>query len=142
MARPALAPENTSTSHKCSRQGTVKRVFSIRPPVRATATPPRRVARRTLAEAKRIFPEVIKVGESDIRSAWSGRVYYTPDDYPFVERSLGGRLAPFAAPSDHGNSRAVKVGQLAGDLAAALVLGLKTTGRQAASGNYPPAQTL
>jgi len=35
----------------------------------------RQVACRTLAEAKRIFPELVKVGENDIKSAWSGRVY-------------------------------------------------------------------
>ena len=86
----------------------------------------RQVARRTLAEAKRIFPELVKVGDNDIKSAWSGRVYYTLDDYPYVERSLGGRLATFAAPSDHGNALAVKVGQMAGDSAADLVLGLNT----------------
>src|SRR5262245_4465197 len=86
----------------------------------------RHVARRTLAEAKRIFPELVKVGENDIRSAWSGLVYYTLDDYPFVERSLGRRLTTFAAPSDHGNALVVKVGQLAGDSAADLVLGLNT----------------
>ena len=80
---------------------------------------------RTLAEAKRIFPELDALRENDIKSAWSGRVYYTLDDYPFVERSLGGRLTTFAAPSDHGNALAGKVGQLVGELAADVVLGQK-----------------
>ena len=80
------------------------------------------VARRTLAEAKRIFPDLHALGENDIKSAWSGRVYYTLDDYPFVERSLDGRLTTFAAPSDHGNALAVKVGELVGELAADAVL--------------------
>jgi glycine/D-amino acid oxidase-like deaminating enzyme len=78
----------------------------------------RQVARRTLAEAQRIFPELRAFGEGNIKSAWSGRVYYTLDDYPFVERALEGRLTTFAAPSDHGNALAAKVGQLVGDLAA------------------------
>src|SRR4030095_2761776 len=76
------------------------------------------VARRTLAEAQRIFPELRAFGEGNINSAWSGRVYYTLDEYPFVERALEGRLTTFAAPSDHGNALAAKVGQLVGDLAA------------------------
>src|SRR5262245_54403240 len=80
------------------------------------------VARRTLAEAKRIFPELRTIAEQDIKSAWSGRVYYTLDGYPFVERGLGGRLMTFAAPSDHGNALAAKVGQLVGELAADAVL--------------------
>ena len=58
------------------------------------------------------------VGEHDIKSAWCGRVFYTLDDYPFVERRHGGRVITFAAPSDHGNSLAAKVGQLVGELAA------------------------
>jgi gamma-glutamylputrescine oxidase len=82
----------------------------------------RLVARRTLAEAKRIFAELGAIREKDIKSAWSGRVYYTLDDYPFVERSLDGRLTTFAAPSDHGNAVAAKVGQLVGELAADAVL--------------------
>jgi gamma-glutamylputrescine oxidase len=80
------------------------------------------VARRTLAEAKTIFPDLHALGEKDIKSAWSGRVYYTLDDYPFVERSLDGHLTTFAAPSDHGNALAVKVGELVGELAADEVL--------------------
>jgi gamma-glutamylputrescine oxidase len=81
------------------------------------------VARRTLAEAQRIFPDLRRLSERDIKSAWSGRVYYTLDDYPFVEHTLDGRLTTFAAPSDHGNALAVKVGQLVGDLVADGVLG-------------------
>ena len=86
----------------------------------------RQVARRTLAEAQRIFPELRAFGEGNIKSAWSGRVYYTLDDYPFVERALEGRLTTFAAPSDHGNALAAKVGQLVGDLAADAILGQET----------------
>jgi glycine/D-amino acid oxidase-like deaminating enzyme len=86
----------------------------------------RQVARRTLAEARRIFPDLRGLGEGHIKSAWSGRVYYTLDDYPFVERALEGRLTTFAAPSDHGNALAAKVGQLVGDLAADAILGQKT----------------
>jgi glycine/D-amino acid oxidase-like deaminating enzyme len=85
----------------------------------------RQVARRTLAEAKRVFPELEAIRERDIKRAWSGRIYYTLDDYPFVERTLGGRLTTFAAPSDHGNALAAKVGQLVGELAADAVLGQK-----------------
>jgi gamma-glutamylputrescine oxidase len=81
------------------------------------------VARRTLKEAQKIFPDLCALTERDIQSAWSGRVYYTLDDYPFVESTLDGRLTTFAAPSDHGNALAVKVGQLLGDLAADAVLG-------------------
>jgi hypothetical protein len=50
-------------------------------------------------------------------------VYYTLDDYPFVERALDGRLTTFAAPSDHGNALAARVGQLVGELAADAELG-------------------
>ena len=78
----------------------------------------REVARQTLEEAKRIFPALRALGEHDIKSAWSGRVFYTSDDYPFVERRHDGRVTTFAGPSDHGNSIALKVGQLVGDLAA------------------------
>jgi hypothetical protein len=42
-------------------------------------------------------------------------VYYTLDDYPFVERGPGGRVITFAAPSDHGNSLALRIGQLVGN---------------------------
>ena len=45
-------------------------------------------------------------------------MFYTSDDYPFVERRSDGRVTTFAAPSDHGNSLAAKVGQLVGELAA------------------------
>jgi gamma-glutamylputrescine oxidase len=86
----------------------------------------RHVARRTLKEAQRIFPELRALNESDIKAAWSGRVYYTLDDYPFVERALDGRLTTFAAPSDHGNALAAKVGQLVGDLAADAEVGQST----------------
>jgi glycine/D-amino acid oxidase-like deaminating enzyme len=78
----------------------------------------REVAGRTLKEGQGIFPELRALGEHDIKAAWSGRVYYTLDDYPFVERSQGDRVITFAAPSDHGNALATKVGQLVGDLAA------------------------
>jgi gamma-glutamylputrescine oxidase len=73
------------------------------------------VARRTLEEGKRVFPALRALGERDIKSAWSGRVFYTLDDYPFVERRHGGRVITFAAPSDHGNSLAVRIGQIVGN---------------------------
>ena len=79
----------------------------------------REVALRTLDEGKRVFPALRSCGERDIRSAWSGRVYYTLDDYPFVERAHGGRVITFAAPSDHGNSLALRIGQLVGNVAPA-----------------------
>jgi gamma-glutamylputrescine oxidase len=82
----------------------------------------REVARQTLEEAKRIFPSLRVLGEQDIASAWSGRVFYTSDDYPFVERRSDGRVTTFAAPSDHGNSLAAKVGQMVGDLAALTIV--------------------
>jgi gamma-glutamylputrescine oxidase len=75
----------------------------------------RDVARRTLEEGKRVFPALRGLSERDIRSAWSGRVFYTLDDYPFVERRHGARVITFAAPSDHGNSLAVRIGQLVGN---------------------------
>jgi gamma-glutamylputrescine oxidase len=74
----------------------------------------REVARRTLEEGKRVFPALRGLSERDVRSAWSGRVFYTLDDYPFVERRHGGQVITFAAPSDHGNSLAVRIGQLVG----------------------------
>jgi gamma-glutamylputrescine oxidase len=83
----------------------------------------RQVALRTLKEGQRIFPDLRALGEKEITAAWSGRVYYTLDDYPFVERALGGQLTTFAAPSDHGNALAVRVGQLIGGLAADAVFG-------------------
>ncbi len=76
----------------------------------------RDVARRTLEEGKRVFPALRSLGERDIKNAWPGRVYYTLDDYPFVERRHGGRVITFAAPSDHGNSLALRIGQLVGNL--------------------------
>jgi glycine/D-amino acid oxidase-like deaminating enzyme len=76
----------------------------------------RDVARRTLEEGKRVFPALHSLGERDIKNAWSGRVYYTLDDYPFVERRHGGRVITFAAPSDHGNSLALRIGQLVGSV--------------------------
>jgi gamma-glutamylputrescine oxidase len=76
----------------------------------------RDVARRTLEESKRVFPALRSLGARDIKSAWSGRVYYTLDDYPFVERRHGGRVITFAAPSDHGNSLALRIGQLVGNV--------------------------
>jgi gamma-glutamylputrescine oxidase len=78
----------------------------------------RAVARRTLEEGKRVFPALAAMGESDIKSAWAGRVYYTLDDYPFVERRHGGRVITFAAPSDHGNAVALRIGALVGNVAA------------------------
>ncbi|HEY7662428.1 MAG TPA: FAD-dependent oxidoreductase [Xanthobacteraceae bacterium] len=75
------------------------------------------VARNTLAEGKRVFPALDGMDERDIRSAWSGRVYYTLDDYPFVERRHGARVVTFAAPSDHGNSLALRIGELVGSAA-------------------------
>jgi glycine/D-amino acid oxidase-like deaminating enzyme len=78
----------------------------------------RAVARRTLDEGKRVFPALAGTEERDIRSAWSGRVYYTLDDYPFVERRHGGRVVTFAAPSDHGNSLALRIGEVVGSVAA------------------------
>jgi gamma-glutamylputrescine oxidase len=82
----------------------------------------REVARQTLDEAKRIFPALRGLSEADVADAWSGRVFYTSDDYPFVERRNNGRLTTFAAPSDHGNSLAAKVGQMVGDLAALAIV--------------------
>jgi gamma-glutamylputrescine oxidase len=78
----------------------------------------RAVARRTLEEGKRVFPALADIKEHDIKSAWAGRVYYTLDDYPFVERRHGGRVVTFAAPSDHGNSLALRIGALVGNVAA------------------------
>jgi glycine/D-amino acid oxidase-like deaminating enzyme len=78
----------------------------------------RDVAHRTLEEGKRVFPALRSLGERDIKSAWPGRVYYTLDDYPFVERGHGGRVITFAAPSDHGNSLALRIGQLVGNVVA------------------------
>lgn len=82
----------------------------------------REVAGQTLEEAKRVFPALDVLGERDIASAWSGRVFYTSDDYPFVERRHSGRVTTFAAPSDHGNSLAAKVGQLVGELVAQTII--------------------
>jgi gamma-glutamylputrescine oxidase len=80
------------------------------------------VAHRTLEEGKRVFPALCPLGEHDIKSAWSGRVYYTLDDYPFLERRHGGRVISFAAPSDHGNSLAARIGQIVGEVFAHSVL--------------------
>ena len=78
----------------------------------------REVALRTLAEGKQVFPALRSASEQDIKSAWSGRVYYTLDDYPFLERRHGGRVITFAGPSDHGNALALRIGQLVGNFAA------------------------
>jgi gamma-glutamylputrescine oxidase len=86
----------------------------------------RRIARRTLEEGQRIFPALRALAEHDIKSAWSGAIYYTLDDYPFVERRHGGRVITFAAPSDHGNSLAARVGQMIGNLVAASVPSLRS----------------
>src|SRR5262249_28215593 len=85
----------------------------------------RRVALRTLKEAQRIFPDIRALGAKQIKAAWSGRVYYTLDDYPSVERTRGGQLRTFGAPSDHGNALAVRVGHLIGHLAADTLLGTR-----------------
>ncbi|HVG50901.1 MAG TPA: FAD-dependent oxidoreductase, partial [Xanthobacteraceae bacterium] len=95
----------------------------------------RAVAQRTLKEAKRIFPALREANESDIKSAWSGRVFYTLDDYPFVERRYGGRVIAFAAPSDHGNAIAMRVGQIVGYFAACTTL-------RKADGDYPQRRTI
>jgi gamma-glutamylputrescine oxidase len=78
----------------------------------------RRIARSTFAEGKRIFSALRDLGEEHIKGAWCGAIYYTLDDYPFVERRHGGRVITFAAPSDHGNSLAIRVGELVGNLVA------------------------
>ena len=67
---------------------------------------------------KRIFPALRGLRENDLKNAWSGAIHYTLDDYPFVERRQGSRVITFAAPSDHGNALAARVGQLVGDLVA------------------------
>ena len=72
------------------------------------------VALRTLAEGQKVFPDLRDRTERDIKSAWSGRVFYTIDDYPFVERLYGGRVITFAAPSDHGNALAARIGEIVG----------------------------
>jgi gamma-glutamylputrescine oxidase len=76
----------------------------------------RAMAIRTLNEAKRVFSGLSALRKGDIRSAWAGPVYFTRDEYPFTERRHGGALITFAAPSDHGNALAARVGQLVGDL--------------------------
>ena len=86
----------------------------------------REVARRTLEEGQRVFPALRPLTVHDIKRAWSGAIYYTLDDYPFVERRHRGRVITFAAPSDHGNSLAARVGQLVGDLVADSVLASRT----------------
>jgi gamma-glutamylputrescine oxidase len=78
----------------------------------------RRIASSTFDQAKRVFPALRGLGEEHIKGAWCGAIYYTLDDYPFLERSHGGRVITFAAPSDHRNSLAVRVGQLVGNLVA------------------------
>jgi glycine/D-amino acid oxidase-like deaminating enzyme len=82
----------------------------------------RRIASRTLEEGQRVFPALRSLAEHDIKSAWSGAIYYTLDDYPFVERRHSGRVITFAAPSDHGNSLAARVGQLVGNHVAFSIL--------------------
>jgi gamma-glutamylputrescine oxidase len=84
------------------------------------------VARRTLEEGQKVFPALRTLTEHDIKNAWSGAIYYTLDDYPFVERRHGGRVITFAAPSDHGNSLATRVGQLVGNFVAASILGSRS----------------
>lgn len=82
------------------------------------------VARRTLDEGKRIFPALRMLDEHDIKRAWSGRIYYTSDDYPLLDRRHTGRVISFAAPSDHGNSLAARIGQLVGEVVAQSLLRL------------------
>jgi glycine/D-amino acid oxidase-like deaminating enzyme len=84
------------------------------------------IARRTLEEGQKVFPALRTLTEHDIKNAWSGAIYYTLDDYPFVERRHGGRVITFAAPSDHGNSLATRVGQLVGKFVAASILGSRS----------------
>jgi glycine/D-amino acid oxidase-like deaminating enzyme len=84
------------------------------------------IARRTLEEGQKVFPALRTLTEQDIKNAWSGAIYYTLDDYPFVERRHGGRVITFAAPSDHGNSLATRVGQLVGNFVAASILGSRS----------------
>src|SRR3984893_7509140 len=86
----------------------------------------RRIARRTLDEGQKVFPGLCPLAEHDIKSAWAGAIYYTLDDYPFVERRHGGSVITFAAPSDHGNSLATRVGQLVGNFVAASILGSRS----------------
>ena len=81
----------------------------------------RKVARKTLEEGQRVFPALRILTERDIKRAWSGAIYYTLDDYPFVERQHDGRVITFAAPSDHGNALAIRVGQIVGNLAASML---------------------
>jgi gamma-glutamylputrescine oxidase len=81
----------------------------------------REVARRTLEEGRRVFPALRTLTEADIKRAWSGAIYYTLDDYPFLERRHDGRVITFAAPSDHGNALALRVGQMVGNLAASVL---------------------
>jgi glycine/D-amino acid oxidase-like deaminating enzyme len=82
----------------------------------------RRIGQRTLEEGQRIFPALRGLRENDLKNAWSGAIHYTLDDYPFVERRQGGRVITFAAPSDHGNALAARVGQLVGNLVAGSLL--------------------
>ena len=100
----------------------------------------REVAGRTLEEAKRVFPALRDVGEGHIKGAWCGLVYYTLDDYPFVERQHGGRVITFAAPSDHGNAMAIRVGELVGGLAA--LSAMPSTGADGARRRRRVAQQL
>jgi gamma-glutamylputrescine oxidase len=86
----------------------------------------RRIVRTTLEEAQRIFPALRMLSEHNVKRAWSGAIYYTLDDYPFVERRHGGRVVTFAAPSDHGNALAARVGELVGGLVAASMLGQRS----------------
>src|SRR5258705_13926248 len=61
-------------------------------------------------------------GKKTSRQPGRGRVYYTLDNYPFVERTPDGRLATSAAPPNHGNALAPRAGELVGGLAADAVL--------------------
>src|SRR2546425_3808024 len=69
----------------------------------------RDVARRTLEEGKRVFPALRSLGERDIKNAWPGRVYYTLDDYAFVERGDGGGVRALRHPTAHSHPRAPHV---------------------------------
>jgi len=96
----------------------------------------REIARRTLEEGQRVFPALRTLTAQDIRRAWSGAIYYTLDDYPFVERRHGGRVITFAAPSDHGNSLAARVGQLVGDLVSHSILAPRSEEDRRRLGRY------
>ena len=83
-----------------------------------------------------MFPALRPLTVHNIKRAWSGAIYYTLDDYPFVERRHGGRVITFAAPSDHGNSLAARVGQLVGDLVSHSILAPRSEEDRRRLGRY------